>query len=234
MEPLPIMPSFSESETSSDEMPLPSPSTVSPTRRRVQAIHGDRRQPRPKKRPHHDVIEDSQILSSTQIDVSWPGALNTADLNTIAELEDSQRVLQDDYAGQIDPALLNLSAVTPTVPAAPSVVSPSPNHTTVESTAQALARIQNEAHLNRLRLQQQLDNGKGTNEAYPRHVKNYEKFWEADQNRRAKLDPNHIRTPAHPIIGEKVSIFLFHEMNRNKVRFLCHLDLLKFLKNPVA
>ncbi|KAF9471271.1 hypothetical protein BDN70DRAFT_901472 [Pholiota conissans] len=54
-----------------------------------------------------------------------------------------------------------------------------------------LAQIQEEAHLNRLALQQTLDKGKGTEEAYPRHVKNYEKFWEADQDRRTKLDPNH-------------------------------------------
>ena len=93
-----------------------------------------------------------------------------------------------------------------------------------QSANQALTRIQNEAHLNRLQLQRQMDKGKGTNEAYPRHVKNYEKFWEADQDRRAKLDPNHIRTPAHPIIGEKVAIFLFNEISRNKVcstRFFC-------------
>lgn len=216
IQPLPTMPSLSESETSSDEMPYALP-IDSPTRRRVQAIHGDRRQPRPKKKSRYDVIEPP-TLSSTQVDVSWPGNLNTADSNTVAELEDSRRGLQDEYTGQIDPILLNLSAAVQ-VPAIPTAHTTTHVNPTAESSIQALARIQNEAHLNRLQLQQQLDNGKGTNEAYPRHIKNYKIFWEADQDRRAKLDPNHIRTPAHPIIGEKVSLFLNYEITRNKVCF---------------
>lgn len=45
-----------------------------------------------------------------------------------------------------------------------------------------LSIIQLEVHANRLELQQGLDKGKGTEEAYPRHVKNYVKFWEDDQD----------------------------------------------------
>ncbi|KAF8956321.1 hypothetical protein BDZ97DRAFT_1671824 [Flammula alnicola] len=80
-----------------------------------------------------------------------------------------------------------------------------------------LSSIQLEAHTNRLALQKQQDKGKGTDDAYPRHVKNYVRFWEADQDRRAKENPNFVRTPAHPIIGEKVSLFLQNEITRNKV-----------------
>ncbi len=58
---------------------------------------------------------------------------------------------------------------------------------------------------------------KGTEEAYPRHVKNYVKFWEDDQDRRANADPNYVKIPAHPIVGENVAVFLKHELTRNKV-----------------
>ncbi|KAF9476573.1 hypothetical protein BDN70DRAFT_812067, partial [Pholiota conissans] len=75
-----------------------------------------------------------------------------------------------------------------------------------------------EAHRNRLKLQEKQDKGKGTEEAYPRHVKNYVEFWNSDQDRRAEEDPSFVRTPAHPIIGEKVSLFLEHETTRGKVR----------------
>jgi hypothetical protein len=80
-----------------------------------------------------------------------------------------------------------------------------------------LTPLQIEAHNNRLALQNRMDKGKGTDEAYPRHVKNYMKFWEADQDRRIEEDPNYVRIPAHPIIPEKVSLFLQHEITRNKV-----------------
>jgi len=87
----------------------------------------------------------------------------------------------------------------------------SPLHTSL------LTDIQHTAHLNRLALQKQMTEGKGTEDAYPRHVKNYETFWNQDQDRRVKENPNHCRISAHPIIGEKVAIFLEHERTRNKV-----------------
>lgn len=158
-------------------------------------------------------MENSRIDSPVMpLDVNWPGDLNAVGSETVTELKDSQQKLQEKYDGQIDPSLL---AISTTLAPAPSTHISLPTNV-AESSSQALAHIQNEAHLNRLQLQQQMDDGKGTNEAYPRQVKNYEKFWEDDQNRRAKLDPNHIATPAHPIIGEKVAIFLQHEMTRNK------------------
>lgn len=83
-----------------------------------------------------------------------------------------------------------------------------------------LSLIQQEAHINRLELQKQQDRGKGTDEAYPRHVKCYVKFWEADQDRRSKEDLGFERTPAHPIVGEKVALFLKHEITRKKVHVI--------------
>lgn len=84
----------------------------------------------------------------------------------------------------------------------------------------SLASIQHEAHLNRLELQKGMAKGKGTDEAYPRHVKNYVRFWEADQERRLKENSTYVKIPAHPIIGEKVAIFLQSEITRNKVRLI--------------
>ena len=82
---------------------------------------------------------------------------------------------------------------------------------------QPLTDIQHSAHVNRLALQKQMMEGKGTEDAYPRHIKNYESFWAQDQDRRARENPNHHRISAHPIIGEKVAIFLEHERTRAKV-----------------
>jgi len=90
-----------------------------------------------------------------------------------------------------------------------------------QTTSQPLTEIQHAAHLNRLALQKQMTEGKGTEDAYPRHVKNYETFWAQDQDRRARENPNHIRISAHPIVGEKVAIFLEHERTRNKVAIFC-------------
>jgi len=80
-----------------------------------------------------------------------------------------------------------------------------------------LASIQTQAHLNRLALQTKLTEGKGTEDAYTRHIKNYEKFWNAFQEGQVKENPNHHWVNAHPIIGAKVSLFLQHEITRNKV-----------------
>ena len=103
-----------------------------------------------------------------------------------------------------------------------------PTHTSsFDDIRVSLASIQHEAHLNRLELQKGMTKGKGTDEAYPRHVKNYVTFWEADQERRLKDNPTYTKIPAHPIIGEKVAIFLQHEITRNKVRltFASHLNI---------
>lgn len=210
--------SGNSSETPSDDMVSGPLISDSPSRRRSRAIHGNHDQSRHRKKAR--LVETS---SPIQLDVNWPGNLTTADSEMEMELENSQRELQGEYTGQIDPALITSTPASnhavpwsTTVPATPKL--PEVGDQVPHPTNQALVLIQNEAHLNRLQLQRQMDKGKGTNEAYPRHVKNYEKFWEADQDRRAKLNANHIRTPAHPIIGEKVSLFLFHEMTRNKVR----------------
>ncbi len=52
-----------------------------------------------------------------------------------------------------------------------------------------LTALQREAHLNQMELQKRLDQGKGTADAYPRHVKSYVQFWEVDQERRCRRGP---------------------------------------------
>jgi len=46
----------------------------------------------------------------------------------------------------------------------------------------SLAKLKEEAHANRLAIQQQLVEGKGTEEAYRRHIKNYLSFWSGFQD----------------------------------------------------
>ena len=82
--------------------------------------------------------------------------------------------------------------------------------------------IDMQAHLNRLALQTKLTEGKGTEDAYPRHIKNYENFWNAYQEGEVKKNPNHRWVNAHPIIGAKVSLFLQYDSTRNKVCISAH------------
>ena len=83
----------------------------------------------------------------------------------------------------------------------------------------SLAQLKDEAHANRLAIQRQLVEGKGTEEAYRRHVRNYLAFWSGFQDQKVSEDPKWVRIPAHPIIGDKVAIFLQHETTRKKVRY---------------
>jgi len=101
-----------------------------------------------------------------------------------------------------------------------TIIPPDSNLSRTSSQVQVLTDIQQAAHLNRLALQKQMTEGKGTEDAYPRHIKNYETFWAQDQDRRAKENPNHQWIDAHPIIGEKVAIFLKHERTCAKVSIL--------------
>jgi len=80
----------------------------------------------------------------------------------------------------------------------------------------SLSHLKDEAHRHRLSLQQQMIQGKGTETAYPRHVKAYMLFWSDYQDSKAKEIPGWVRIPAHPIIGDKVAVFLQDESTRNK------------------
>jgi len=82
----------------------------------------------------------------------------------------------------------------------------------------SLSLIKNQAHILRLGVQEKLTAGTGTEDAYPRHVKSYEKFWKEYQDSEKKKNPDHVCIDAHPIVGEKVSLFLAHESSRRKVR----------------
>ncbi|KAF4621784.1 hypothetical protein D9613_012121 [Agrocybe pediades] len=79
-----------------------------------------------------------------------------------------------------------------------------------------LISIREEAHRIRLDIEARLVSGKGTEKAYSRHLRKYEKFWNDYQEDQARQDPRHVPEPAHPIVGEKVGIFLKQELSRNK------------------
>ena len=98
-----------------------------------------------------------------------------------------------------------------------SETAPSLSTPDVRSLSESLSKIKDQAHANRLTIQQQLIEGKGTEEAYTRHVKSYLSFWSSFQDQKIKEDPQWARIPAHPITGDKVAIFLQHETTRNKV-----------------
>ncbi|PPQ70700.1 hypothetical protein CVT25_010617 [Psilocybe cyanescens] len=99
---------------------------------------------------------------------------------------------------------------------APQATSSSKNTSKTSILPPSLSPIKARAHLNRLALQADMDRGKGTESAYPRHVKSYLKFWEADQDELARDNPGYQRIDPHPITGEKVAIFLQYEFTRNK------------------
>lgn len=119
----------------------------------------------------------------------------------------------------LDSSATSLLSHATTVENQQAIISQLPDHVDPPSVkAQShLTTLQHEAHLNQMELQKRLDQGKGTADAYPRHVKSYIHFWEADQARRAAEDPTHQKVLAHPIVGYKVSLFLEHKTKRNKV-----------------
>jgi hypothetical protein len=77
-----------------------------------------------------------------------------------------------------------------------------------------------ETHAERLAIQEDVRSGKGTDPAYLRHLKNYEKFTELDQARRFVEDPNWKTLPPHPITVVKVATFMEYETKRCKVIYL--------------
>jgi len=120
------------------------------------------------------------------------------------------------------PGSTSTTSIEPGGPAAetaPSLVPGVMPPQAVGSLAGSLAKLKDEAHANRLAVQQRLVEGKGTEEAYGRHIKNYLVFWSSSQDRKVEEDPQWVRIPAHPIIGDKVAIFLQHETTRRKVRY---------------
>lgn len=88
------------------------------------------------------------------------------------------------------------------------------NATTIQDSLSAMV---DETHMNRLSLRAEMTAGKGTESAYLRHVKNYEKFMVADQAARVQHNPLWTSVPAHPITATKVAAFLQHETTRTKV-----------------
>ncbi|KJA16581.1 hypothetical protein HYPSUDRAFT_219351 [Hypholoma sublateritium FD-334 SS-4] len=73
-----------------------------------------------------------------------------------------------------------------------------------------------ETHAQRLALEDSIASETGTQIAYARHLKGYEKWWVSDQSRRREEDNTLEYIPSHPITATKVALFLEFETTRPK------------------
>ncbi|KAJ3492579.1 hypothetical protein NLJ89_g11203 [Agrocybe chaxingu] len=98
-----------------------------------------------------------------------------------------------------------------------------PNHPTVlfnTSSEEQYTVLESEAYMLSLRREDEYVADKGTEKAYARHIRNYEKWWASDQARRQ--DEAECKStiwhplPAHPITPTKAAIFLDYELHRPK------------------
>ncbi|KAJ8523520.1 hypothetical protein ONZ45_g93 [Pleurotus djamor] len=80
------------------------------------------------------------------------------------------------------------------------------------------SELEASTHEVRLSLQEDMARGKGTEIAYPRQLKEYEKFWLNDALIRRANDPACEIIEAHPITATKVAKFLEHETTRPRKR----------------
>ncbi|KAL4257053.1 hypothetical protein AB1N83_013839 [Pleurotus pulmonarius] len=78
------------------------------------------------------------------------------------------------------------------------------------------ASLEEESHANRLAVQADMTQGKGTEAAYGRHVKDYTIFWDDNQAMRAATDPSYAVIPSFPITATKVAIYLAYATTRCK------------------
>ncbi|KAF5381020.1 hypothetical protein D9615_004052 [Tricholomella constricta] len=80
----------------------------------------------------------------------------------------------------------------------------------------SIAVMDLETHRNRLATRDRIICDKGTGDAYPRHVRSYQKFMAQDQAMRVQANPFWKVIDAHPITATKVAAFLEYETTRPK------------------
>lgn len=81
----------------------------------------------------------------------------------------------------------------------------------------SLQTLDAESHAARLAIADHEQSDKATHNTYQRHLRSYQKWFEADQKRLVAQDPRRIAIPALPITAAKVTTFLQHETTREKV-----------------
>jgi hypothetical protein len=171
----------------------------SPEKRRFDAITGSLSSPLTLKRQRTDSpftgLQSSHKLATFD---------SLQDLDTLDDAQTQGPVL---YTFQ---DAVNLDSVAPCRPS-------ETDETRIEL---SLAVMDQETHAERLAIQEDVRSGKGTDPAYLRHLKNYEKFTELDQARRIAEDPNWKSLPPHPITVVKVATFMEYETKRCKVIYL--------------
>lgn len=81
----------------------------------------------------------------------------------------------------------------------------------------ALSQLNRKTHEAVNAITARVKDGKGTGASYTRHIRNYEKYWAAEERCCTQDDPTSAPIPAYPITAGKVAKFLLYETRREKV-----------------
>lgn len=193
-------------------MPVTPTSGLSPVRCWLNNINGSSN-PNTSPRRKCACIEGPEPSAIQPLKMTLPQSLKAVKMTSVSNsiVQEGNTHFSGDLnivAGATRSLRIDIGTSTPAIPAIISDSNPSTS---------PLADILHTVHLNQLALQKQMTEGKGTEDAYPQHIKNYETFWEWDQDCQAKENLNHCWISAHLIIGKKVVIFLEHKRTHNKV-----------------
>lgn len=111
------------------------------------------------------------------------------------------------------------SATPKAEPGEPSPASPAASAAVSASqAATSLAALEHESHVRRAKRVKDMQESNQTSRSYARHVKNYESFFNTDQDQRCKNDSSWTPVPAFPVTATKVAVFVEHELTREKVK----------------
>lgn len=110
--------------------------------------------------------------------------------------------------------LLNINPINPTVRSTAAAL---PIDHTVLLATESEAIFQ-QAQAIRIRATEKRQENSETGATYRRHCTRYERWWEEDNARQMREGTRLTSVPAHPITAGKVTLFLEHEMSREKVR----------------
>ncbi|KAI0088513.1 hypothetical protein BDY19DRAFT_906536 [Irpex rosettiformis] len=103
-------------------------------------------------------------------------------------------------------------------PEPPPTLIPSSQPSLSVSTNTSLSKLTQETHARAAsQLQSRQDNSQ-TGRSYSRHVQNYEKFWDQEQQTRALIDSTWVKVLAFPITTTKAALFLNYEMTWPKLK----------------
>lgn len=173
---------------------------ASPEKRRHDVMSGHPTSPLTSKRQR--VATSAAATAATSTSTSTPQTVNSTDPATTPDQPAQGATLyvfKDSDDASMQPKVIEIKV------------------TDASTMQDSLSAMVDETHVNRLSLREVMTAGKGTESAYLRHIKNYEKFMIADQAARVQQNPLWTSVPAHPITATKVATFLQYETTRTKV-----------------